>query len=132
MKPTLKTPNTLHLHQYRNPATGTSLILACYVNEAGELITLNGWFKGKPWEALATAIGVTRKVGALQVLVVSNDSEVVDSIAPALRLNLNVTGEPEAHHLAIWRLSLWYGGHCSAMHADKMPKTEAAWQQHYQ
>lgn len=143
MKPTLTTPDTLHLSLW---AQGDdALVLPSYRDADGVLAPLTGWFKGPVWGALACAVEVTAKVRPGGLLVVSNVRQVVQSIAPTLCLLphacrrdnkpaplFDLTRETAAlHQEAIGRLSVLYGGRCSAYHADHMPRTEDAWQQHY-
>ena len=130
MKPTLSTQDTLHLYLWAE--AGDAIILPSYRDCDGELRTLNGWFRGATWAALAGALEVTRNLGATHCLVVANVAEVVEALAPRLRLNLNIVCDPPTvHWLAVARLSIDYRGRSTAMYADSMPKTEAAWQLQY-
>jgi hypothetical protein len=130
MKPTITTPNTLHLYLWAEE--GDAIILPSYRDCAGALHPLNGWFRGASWPALAGALEVTRDMRATHVLVISNVPEVVEALAPRLQLNLNIVCDPPtAHWQAVATLALRYPGRCNALHAASMPKTEAAWQQHY-
>ena len=130
MKPTISTPDTLHLHLWA--VEGEALVLPAYRDCDGALRPLKGWFRGSTWAALAGALTVTRGLGARHVLVVANVAEVVEALAPRLRLNLNIVCDPPTlHWQAVAILALRYPGCCNGMYADSMPKTEAAWQLHY-
>ena len=130
MKPTLSTPNTLHLHLWA--VDGEALVLPAYRDCVGELRALNGWFRASTWAALACALTVTRSLGAGHCLVVANVAEVVEALAPRLQLNLNIVCDPPtAHWQVIATLATRFSGRSNGMYADSMPKTEAAWQLHY-
>lgn len=130
MKPSTSTPNTLHLYLWAD--AGDAIILPSYRDCAGVMRALNGWFRGSTWVALAGALQITLSLRADNVLVISNVPEVVEALAPRLHLNLNIVCDPPtAHWQAIATLALRYPGRCNGMYADSMPKTEAAWQQHY-
>jgi len=127
---TAATPDTLHLYLWA--VAGEALVLPAYRAEDGVLSTINGWFRGATWNALAGALDVTLERGARHCLVIANVPEVVEAIAPRLRLNLNIVCDPlTAHWQAIATLAVRYAGRCNALYAESMPKTEAAWQQHY-
>ena len=129
MKPTISMPDTLHLLLWA--VDGEAIVLPAYRDCAGELTPLNGWFRGATWNALAGALEITRAVGARNCLVIANVPEVVEAIAPRLRLNLNIVCDPiTAHWQAIGVLAIRYAGRCNALYADCMPRTEAAWQLH--
>lgn len=130
MKPTLTTPDTLHLYLWA--ADGEALILPAWRDPAGAMQPVAGWFRGPTWVALAGALQLTRDIKACHVLVAANVPEVVESLSPRLRLNLNIVCDPPtAHWQAIALLATRYAGCCNAFYADSMPKTEAAWQLHY-
>lgn len=128
MKPTLTTPDTLRLMLF---AVDVRSVCVCgYTDWDGAYHPLLGLAAGRPWAALAQAVEGTKHLRASHCLVVSNVAEVVDAISPHLRLNLDIW-DIDAHREAISLLSVRYGGHCAALLAEAMPKTEETWKQCY-
>lgn len=128
MKPTLTTRDTLRLMLFA--VGGQAICIAGYTDWQGVYHPLDGLAAHSAWEALHHALMETRFLKASHCLVVSNDAEVVNSIAPRIRLDLNIA-ENSTHWQAISLLSVLYGGHCTALLAESMPKTEESWKQFY-